>query len=302
MFLLKTIGLFGVLWLFGNALHGTWVSVRRHLWESGFTRDQDGLLPHGAAYTEGAGEIALLFVHGFADTPMLWKKLVGRLAQSGGFTCRAMRLPGAAEPLSSARHTTLAQWRGGLDTEIAALRATHSAVWVIGHSLGAALAIDAVQRTPHQIAGLVLLAPLIEVSRARSPLLHPRIWFRIGRVAFALSPTFESCFTKIATAPDDPAFRYPRDRFIPFCVYRNLFALIASNARPKNTLTLPVFAAISGRDRVIDSAAALRWLAVYAKDAQVETFPDTGHVLPLKQNGYALADAIAAFIQQPPKG
>ena len=297
--MMRTLALLTVLWLSANLLHWAWVAVRRRLWERTFTRGPDGLLPDAAAYTEGHGRVALLFVHGFADTPMLWKKLIGRLAQGGGFTCRAMRLPGAGEPLAAARRKTLACWQEAIAAEIAALRATHAAVWVIGHSMGGALAIDAAHRAPQHISGLVLLAPLIEVSRARSPFLAPRIGFQIARVVFALSPTFESFVTRVGTAPDDPAFRFLRDRFIPFSVYRNLFTLTASNARLRQPLTLPVFAAVAGRDRVVDSDAAVRWLADHAKGAKLQIFPDAGHVLPLKHDWQSLADSIADFVLNP---
>ena len=295
--MLEAAAILLTLWLATNVFHRIWIAVRYRRWERGGTRGADGLLQHGAAYTEGHGDIALLFVHGFADTPMLWKKLIAHLTQTRRFTCQAMRLPGAAEPLPSTRRKTLTHWQAAVDAEVAALRATHRAVWVIGHSMGGALAIDVVQRATHPIHGLILLAPLIQVSRARMPLIPPHIGFKLGQILLALSPTFESYFTNIGTSPDDPTFQYVRDRFIPFATYRNMFALVASNAHLQNTLTLPVFAAVSGRDRVVDSDATLRWLTRYASAAKIEIFGDAGHVLPLKQNCHALADTLSEFIK-----
>jgi pimeloyl-ACP methyl ester carboxylesterase len=285
-------------WLSTNALHAAWVELRRHLWEKGISRDAQGLLPDAASYTVGEGPVALLFIHGFADTPAIWRRMTERLAARSVFTCRAMRLPGSAEPAAQAKRQTLAQWRQSVDAEIARLRESHAKVWLIGHSMGAALAVDAALRTPERVAGVVALAPLIEVSRRRSPLLPPAVWFRLARLALALSPTFESCFSSKGVAVDAPAFTYTRDRFIPFCVYRGLFELSRSNRGQASRLTCPVFAATAERDAVVDTPAALRWFAACPGPKEVRPLTDIGHVIPLEVGWQALADTIAAFIQR----
>lgn len=284
-------------WLSTNALHAAWVELRRHLWEKGLTRDAQGLLPDAAAYTVGKGPVALLFIHGFADTPAIWRRMAARLAASRNFTCRAMRLPGSAEAAAQAKRQTLALWRQSVDAEIGRLRETHARVWLIGHSMGAALAVDAALRAPDRIAGVVALAPLIEVSRRRSPILPPGVWFRLARLTLALSPTFESCFSSDGVAVDDPAFTYTRDRFIPFCVYRGLFELTRSNRAQASRLACPVFAATAERDAVVDTPAALRWLAACPGPKEIRPLTDIGHVIPLEIGWQALTDDIGAFIE-----
>jgi pimeloyl-ACP methyl ester carboxylesterase len=294
---MQTLFILTAAWLGVNLLHAAWVEIRRFFWEKGITRDAEGLLPSAAAYTAGSGPVALLFIHGFADTPMIWKRMAERLAATGNFTCRAMRLPGSAEPAPQARLQSLGRWRQAIDEEIDALRAAHVNVWVIGHSMGAALALDAALRSPDRVAGVAVLAPMIEVSRRRSPLLPPGVWFRLARVALSLSPTFESCFSADGVAVDDPAFTYTRDRFIPFSVYCGLFQLIRSNRGQAALLSQPVFAATAERDSVIDTPSALRWIAACPGPKDVRALTDIGHVIPLETGWQALADGIAAFIR-----
>ena len=283
-------------WLGLNLLHSAWVESRRYFWEKRIRREADGLLPGSASYTVGSGPVAILFIHGFADTPMIWKRMAERLATTGRFTCRAMRLPGSAVPPLQAKHQTLGLWRQAIDDEIARLRATHPTVWIIGHSMGAALALDAALRTPDAVNGVTALAPMIEVSHRRSPLLPPGVWFRIARIALSLSPTFESCFNATGVAVDDPGFTYTRDRFIPFCVYRSLFQLIRSNRDQASRLTQPVFAVTAERDSVIDTPSAQRWLTACPVPKEVRALTDIGHVIPLEIGWQVLTDDIAAFI------
>jgi len=293
MFTLLTLVL---AWLAINLLHAAWVETRRALWEERLKREANGLLPGASAYRIGNGPIALLFIHGFADTPCIWRRITRHLAQKGPFACRAMRLTGSAEPAAWAKKQSLQLWRAQIADEIIRLRETHEAVWVVGHSLGGALALDAALRSPASVDGVAVFAPLIEVARKRSPLLSPGTWFRIARVAFVLSPTFESPFSADGVAVDDPSFTYTRDRFIPFCVYRGLFELIRSNRGQAARLDKPVFAATAARDSVVDTPAALRWLAGCPGPKEIRELSDVGHVIPLETGWQPLTDDLAAFI------
>ena len=286
--------------LAANVLHGAWVGVRLMLWERHHTRGTDGLLPHASAFSLGSGPVALLMVHGFADTPHLWTRIAERLAGTGTFTCRAMRLPGSGEPLAQAKRQSLALWRQAVDGELDALRASHRSVWIVGHSLGGALALDAALRHPDTVAGVAAFAPMIEISRRRSPLLPPAVWFRFASVLLALSPVFESCFSSENQAADDPAFTYTKDRFVPFCVYRSLFQLIRDNRSRAGRLTCSLFGATADLDSVVDSSAALRWFGQCAGPKRVRALPDIRHVIPLENGWQELTDDLAEFIRSHP--
>ena len=298
---MDTLFLFLALWLAANLLHAAWVHGRRLTWERRIRRSSDGLLADAAAFSVGEGPVALLLIHGFADTPRVWARMAERLAATGAFRCRALRLPGSALPWPRAKRQSLAQWRQAVDEEIDRLRADSGAVWLVGHSLGGALALDAALRRASSVSGVAVLAPLIEVSRRRSPLLSARTWFRLASVALCLSPAFESCFSADGVAVDDPSFTYTRDRFIPFCVYRGLFELIAANRGAAPRLRCPLFAAVSESDAVVDSHAARRWLEASPPPKRLRMLADVGHVLPLETGWQSLADDLADFIRRQPE-
>lgn len=284
-------------WLAINILHSLWIGCRRWRWESRITRDKNGLIPQAETFTRGNGPVALLFVHGFADTPMLWSRMIDYINQQNTmFTCRAMRLPGSGEPLSVAHRQTLDKWRHAIDDEIAALHKTHVHIWIVAHSAGGALSIDLALRKPDSVQGLILLAPLIKVSRYKIPLIPPEAGFKCAQAVFVLSPVFESIFTRKTTVADDPAFTYIRDRFISFQVYRNLFSLIHANEYHASNLTIPVFAALSKFDHVVDSKAARQWLENVPSMKKIR-WTDTGHAIHLGIGWQALTDDIITFIK-----
>jgi len=285
-------------WLAVNLGHALWICARRVCWERRVRRGPDGMASDAAAFTRGSGPDAILLVHGFADTAAVFSGLAGALA-AHGLTCRVMRLPGAGEPLPVAARQTLDGWLTAIRAEIMSLRESHRRVWMAGHSMGGALVALAQVETPALADGLVLLTPLFDVSRARSPLLHPRVWFHIARALLPLSRVFESSFPVHVLTSDGAAIAYSRDRFIPFATYRALFCLIARLRGRSADVRVPLFAALVAGDRVVDTDATRAWLdACHPPRLHVETFAGYGHALPLEPLLIPpLSSQIAAFMQ-----
>ena len=102
----------GAVWLATNLLHGLWVGLRRRAWEKRAHRGPSGLLPDAAAYRIGNGPVALLFIHGFADSPCIWRRMTRRLAEGERFTCRAMRLLPAEAIVAATLNAACAIGRG----------------------------------------------------------------------------------------------------------------------------------------------------------------------------------------------
>jgi carboxylesterase len=287
------------LWLAANALHALWIGARRRGWERTFARDAAGVREGAQAYTAGAGPIALLWIPGFSDPPAMLRRLAQRLADTGRFTCRVMRLPGAGEPTRAAARQSLDDWRAAVRREVAALRRDHARVWVAGHSLGAGLALLTALEAGAGVDGVVAITPLLRISRRRAPVLSPGAWFALARVVFALSPTFENCFAPTAVADDDPSFRVSRDRFIAFATYRNLFALTAALAPQAERLRTPLLAVLAAEDRVVDTPAVQRWCERVTAPKMVRLLPQTGHLVTLAPGWERVADDIAAFCAGP---
>ncbi len=287
------------LWLAVNLAHAAWIGARHRRWERRIRRGPDGVASDAAAFTCGTGRDAVLLVHGFADTASVFSEMAGALA-AHDLTCRVMRLPGAGEPLPVAARQTLDGWLAAIREEAVALRRSHRRVWLAGHSMGGALAALAQLDDPALADGLVLFAPLFDVSPARSPLVHPRIWFRIAQVLLPLSRTFESCFPVNVLTADGAAIAYQRDRFIPFATYRGLFDLTDRLHGRAAELRVPLFAVLVPGDRVVNTDAAHAWLVgCNLPRLHRESLEACGHAIPLEHQLLPdLCRRIAGFMQE----
>src|SRR5579871_5198861 len=80
-----------VAWLGLDFSYSLLVQFQYARWEAGIVRDPDGVRRGCREFTVGRGDTALLLIHGFSDSPAVFRRMAPDLA-ARGFACRAMRL------------------------------------------------------------------------------------------------------------------------------------------------------------------------------------------------------------------
>jgi len=292
-----------------NALYALWVGWRNRCWEKTITRDADGILPGAAPYTlEGEcphePRTAILFIHGFNDTPRAWQLLVPRVHELTRATCRVMRLPHTSEPLRQQHRARLELWLNAIHIEVARLRTCHEKVFIAGHSLGGGLALlssGSILLPSRQVReqdapttfvdGLILLSPLIRNKRK-----HVWMFETLSRL-LSFSRACRTPFPKPIKTKDGRVYDYVRDRYVSFAVFRAMFDMtrrldgVSPSSGPSEPRP-PVLAFVSERDSLIDVPAALRFLS----NANIITTREAGHVLALDTGWEKRAEEIAGFV------
>ena len=288
-------------WLIGDFGYSRYVANKLSHWESSVERDENGVMKGCQAFSIGNSDTAVLLVHGINDTPFTYRKLAPELGDK--FHVRAMRMPGFGEPLEVCAKKTSEDWIAEVEREAKKLRKTHSRVYVVAHSLGGAVTIQTILRSdktePQLFDGAIFLAPAIEVSNRRSPVLATRTWHRISAGLL---------FTRMTYNPfgndcQDPNERDSPNRvqFTPRTMIDETFKLIDANRGREAEFSVPVMVVLSKLDQVNDHEASERWLENVASEKK-EIFwnNQSGHALQYDLGWQKVANKIVEFIESQP--
>ena len=286
-----------VLFLLGDLFYSLTMRMGYRRWEAGIERDAEGVRSGCREFTLGEGADAVLLVHGFGDSPSVFQRLAPALADKG-FTCRGLRLPQFGLPMARYRTTRAALWRDAVRSAIAELRRRHRRVFLLAHSLGAAIAVEAVADPAAAVDGMVLLAPLFDVSNKRSPLLPARMWYRL--LDRLLVFTDYVGMLHPADAWDKSALALMReDKFVPRVVIRELFGLLARNRGRAKEFRVPLLMVLARHDLVVDNAASERFFNDCAsRPKRLLIVENAGHMLPIDQGWEKLVDETARFFRE----
>lgn len=103
----------------------------------------------------GSGEKTLLFIHGLSSNLQAWNKNISALKND--YRCIAVDLPGYGKSTKNRTTYSLADYAGFLNSFIDKKELKN--VVLVGHSMGAQIAVHTVLAAPENFKSLVLVAP-----------------------------------------------------------------------------------------------------------------------------------------------
>lgn len=116
--------------------------------------------PEHQPFTGGAGPTGALLIHGFAGTPAEMRPLANQLAES--ISTEVILLPGFGQNIAELGDTSYGDWLTSAREAWRAMNARSEDSFLIGFSLGGALALHLAAEQPP--AGLVLIAPFWRID------------------------------------------------------------------------------------------------------------------------------------------
>ena len=247
--------------------------------------------------TTGAGP-AVVLVHGLGLTGALWNRFVERFGDGYRLIRVDLRSAGQSEE-AAPRDLTLERWADDVEGVLDHLEVDRAVV--VGHSLGASVALKFAFERPDRVRGLVLVNADPNLSN-----LGPRMLASVDRIeAHGLDGWLEQFWSK---NPPFSAASLRRDGGV-LDEYRTLLAAnVASNYIRQcraiaaaedldsrlGELTCPVLVLLGGDDdRTLPEHG--RALANAIPSGRLVELPDVGHTIPLEAPD-DLVDAVRSFL------
>ena len=251
-----------------------------------FTEDEHQPFRRSA---RGAMRGAALLVHGFPGTPADMRPLAAALA-AAGWDVDAPLLPGFGPEIITLPNRRHAEWRDTVVERVRSLREEHDRVIVLGHSLGAAVAVLSARQ--ERADGYALLAPYWRFGGPVTHMLWPIVrlffgrWRPLRRADFSDERIRQGIQAIIPDLDiDDPAVQAELRAFIvPTQLLSELRRLGIAAGGAARRLHAPTLVVQGIRDTLVKPADTERLVGLLPSVRRYEKV-DGSHSLPLPAGG-----------------
>lgn len=208
----------------------------------------------------GRYERAVLMIHDVNQTPYVMRDL-GRRFAAECYLVRAVLLPGHGTVPGDLLEIQFQSWRDAVRRAVASFDDRAENLYLVGFGAGATLALDYVLRSSPpgelELAGLVLLAPVIEIGAVGG------FWGNAQQAYTNLLGTAGDAYSDMVSGTDWIVVLPENDPVSYESVTKQAGTEVQKLALevvgPRAVVELPVFVAISADDGVSDPDVALDW-------------------------------------------
>ncbi|WP_231946392.1 alpha/beta hydrolase [Auraticoccus monumenti] len=127
---------------------------------------QHQVAPEAVPFHADGDDVGVLLCHGFTGSPWSMRPFAEELARAGR-TVALPRLPGHGTHWRELNETTWMDWYATVEQEFNVLRRSCRQVFVVGLSMGGALALRIAERYGDDVAGVVLVNPAVHSTDRR---------------------------------------------------------------------------------------------------------------------------------------
>jgi carboxylesterase len=230
--------------------------------------------------------VGVLLCHGFTGSPQSLRPWADHLA-AAGFRVSLPRLPGhGLADWRAMQRTTWQDWYAEVDAAFQRLFESCDEVFVMGLSMGGALALRLAERHGRDVRGLVLVNPSVQRNAPREALL-PVISLVLPSV-----PGIASDIRKEGVAE----VGYDR---VPLKAAASLARLWKTVRADLGEVSVPVLLFRSARDHVVHRSNSEAVLArITSEDAVEVVLPDSYHVATLDNDAPAIFEGSEGFVRR----
>jgi carboxylesterase len=227
----------------------------------------------------------VLVLHGFTGSPAAVRPWAEHLAEAG-YAVSVPRLPGHGTRWQDLNRTTYADWYAEAEAALEKLASDCDDLVVAGLSMGGCLALDLAERRSRDVAGVVVVNPVL--SRAR----HELVVLAALRYVVPAIPGIRNDIKK----PGADEVAYPRT---PLRAAHSLFQGVKAVRERLPEVTAPLLLFRSRTDRVVDpTSGRLIMTTVSSRDLEERVLEDSYHVATLDNDAPAVFAGTVDFVRR----
>jgi carboxylesterase len=243
------------------------------------------LRPGAEPFSADGGRVGVLLCHGFTGSPASMAPW-GRQLAGLGYSVRVPRLPGHGTTWKEMNTTRWQDWYGEVDGAMTELHDRCDHVVVAGLSMGGCLALRLAEQRPKDVAALVLVNPVVNLSRFDLKLVPVLKW---------LVPSLPGIGNDIKK-PGQDEVGYDRTPLKALHSQVKMWKDVRDNLA---TITQPVLLFTSEEDHLLDKTS--RDLLLERLSSEVKesvALHESYHVATIDHDAPMIFDRTAAFIAE----
>jgi carboxylesterase len=235
--------------------------------------------------TVPGSRFAVLVLHGFTGSPASVRPWAQDL-HSRGYSVSMPLLPGHGTRWQDLQGKRFQDWYAAAEDAFNKLRTEHEQVFLAGLSMGGTLALALAEEHGRDVAGLMIVNPMI-ASRRKDVKLLP--------VLKHVVPAFPAIGNDIKK-PGQDEVAYAKT---PLKAVASLFATLPRLRERLDQVTQPVILFHSPDDHVVDDSSREAILAqLSSRDFEVVSLDDSYHVATLDNDAPLIFERSAEFIER----
>lgn len=243
-----------------------------------------GGLSGGDPFEFDGGPVGALMCHGFTGTPQSLRPWGEHLA-AAGLTVSCPLLPGHGTRWQDLNRTTWVNWYGALEAAYDVLAGRCAAVFVLGLSAGATLALRLAECRPEGVAGVVLVNPSLATTH-RSFAVLPLLRWIVPSVAGPANDIRKPGAVEVA---------YDRAPLHALYSLTRLWRVVRADL---GRVTAPLLVFRSSEDHVVEPVSTRLLLGgVSSSVAEERLLPDSYHVATLDHDAPEIFTSSVEFIR-----
>ena len=229
--------------------------------------------------------VGVLVLHGFTGSPASVRPWAEHLNEAG-FAVAVPRLPGHGTRWQDLNRTTYADWYAEAEAALEKLGSECDQVVVAGLSMGGCLALDLAERRPREVAGLVLVNPIVNRERRDVGLLP------FLKLVVPALPGIANDIKKVGV--DEVAYS-----LTPLRAAHSMLQGVKLVRARLPEVTQPLLLFRSRTDRVVDpSSGRIIMSEVSSRDLEERVLEDSYHVATLDNDAPAVFEGSVGFVRR----